>query len=296
MSLDIEINGINLANPTMLAAGVMGTTASSLKRIGRRGAGAVVTKSITEDAKKGHPGPVITKTKCGWINSMGLPNPGAKNMKDELISIAEGKIPVIGSVAGSNIDEYIKICDQIEKYVDAIELNLSCPNVEGGIISKNPHLVKKYTSSIKEKVDVPVWVKVSPETGDISKIATMAEKGGANSIVAINTYKGMRIDVESGTPILSNKIGGVSGKHIFPMALRCIYKISSEVNIPVIGVGGISNWRDAVEMIMAGAHAVQIGSAIGDNIDVFREISEGISKFMDRKNFSSVSEFRGTVL
>ncbi|OUJ19486.1 Dihydroorotate dehydrogenase, PyrD [Methanonatronarchaeum thermophilum] len=292
MSLSIDVGGVGFKNPCLLAAGVLGTTASSLNRVVRSGAGGVISKSISLNPKPGNKGPVISKTSCGWINSMGLPNPGVDEFIDELDRFS-GDVPIVGSVYGSSPSEFKEVSNKIADYVDVVELNLSCPNVEGGIICKDPDLVYRYTKNVKSSVNKPVWVKLSPNVNNISEVAVMAEKADADGVVAINTLTGMVIDIDTELPVLGNQVGGVSGDAIHPIAVNAVYQITKNIDIPVIGVGGISNWKTAVEMILAGAHAIQIGSAVNKNINIFQEINKGIKQYMKNKNYKKITEFRG---
>ncbi|WP_347985105.1 dihydroorotate dehydrogenase [Methanonatronarchaeum sp. AMET-Sl] len=291
MSLSVKVGEVGFNNPCLLAAGVLGTTASSLNRVVRSGAGGVVTKSISLESRSGNKGPVISKTSCGWINSMGLPNPGVDDFKDELTQF-EGDVPLVCSVFGETPSDFKEISKEITDYVDVIEMNLSCPNVEGGIISNNPEQVYRYTNEVVSSVDTPVWVKLSPNVSNIGEIALEAEEGGADAVVAINTLKGMVIDIDTQIPVLGNRVGGVSGNAIHPIAVRMVYEITKKIDIPVIGVGGINNPKTAIEMILSGAQAIQIGSAVTNNINIFKEINQGIKKYMQKKDYQKINQFR----
>ncbi|WGI16864.1 dihydroorotate dehydrogenase [Methanonatronarchaeum sp. AMET-Sl] len=289
--MSVKVGEVGFNNPCLLAAGVLGTTASSLNRVVRSGAGGVVTKSISLESRSGNKGPVISKTSCGWINSMGLPNPGVDDFKDELTQF-EGDVPLVCSVFGETPSDFKEISKEITDYVDVIEMNLSCPNVEGGIISNNPEQVYRYTNEVVSSVDTPVWVKLSPNVSNIGEIALEAEEGGADAVVAINTLKGMVIDIDTQIPVLGNRVGGVSGNAIHPIAVRMVYEITKKIDIPVIGVGGINNPKTAIEMILSGAQAIQIGSAVTNNINIFKEINQGIKKYMQKKDYQKINQFR----
>ncbi|MDW7775517.1 MAG: dihydroorotate dehydrogenase [Methanosarcinales archaeon] len=279
--LSIELTGLALENPTILAAGVLGTTGSSLKRIANSGAGAVVTKSIGIEPKPGHPNPTMFKLGCGFLNAMGLPNPSFKEFRGELITAREGGVPVIASVFGAHPDEFSQIITGLDG-ADAYELNVSCPHASGygAAVGTDPVLVTEITKAAKQAANAPVWVKLTPNVTDIVEIGEAAQKGGADAVVAINTVRGMAIDIHSGYPILGNRFGGLSGAAIHPVAVKCVYDLYQALDIPVIGVGGIENYQDAVEMMMAGACAVQIGSAVYDSINIFNEVTAGLARYL----------------
>jgi dihydroorotate dehydrogenase (NAD+) catalytic subunit len=292
------LTGIKLKNPTILAAGVLGTTGASLCRVAREGgAGAIVTKSIGPTPNTGHPNPSMVKLDCGFLNAMGLPNPSYPSFLQELeIAKKDCGVPVIASIFGGSPAEFMEVAEGLlPAKPDAFELNVSCPHAEGygAAVGTNPCLVEAITAAVKDIVNVPVWVKLTPNVSDITSIGTAAESGGADAVVAINTLKGMAIDIESGYPVLGNRSGGLSGKAVKPVAVKCVYDLYTALEIPVIGVGGLSSWQDAVEMMMAGAAAVQVGSAVYDRLDIFSEISTGIEAFLQRKGYSNVKELIG---
>jgi dihydroorotate dehydrogenase (NAD+) catalytic subunit len=283
--LSLSLTGLNLKNPLILAAGIMGTTGDSLKRIAQAGAGAVVTKSIGTEPRSGHNNPSMVEIDCGYLNAMGLPNPSYKNFQDEIDRAREGGVPVIASIFGGCSLDFSEIAKSLD--ADAFELNVSCPHAHGygAEIGTDPALVEDITHAVKVAVNVPVWVKLTPNVTDIKSIGLAAQHGGADAVVAINTVRGMAIDIESGYPILGNKFGGLSGRAIKPVAVKCVYDLYEVLDIPVIGVGGISDWKDAVEVIMAGAKAVQIGSAVGNNINIFNDISSCMEAFLEEKEW-----------
>jgi len=293
MDLGTDAGGLKLKNPTILAAGILGTSAASLKRVAQRGAGAVVTKSIGVSPRDGYPGPVLVKTENGFLNAMGLPNPSYREFVREL-EAAKIDVPVIASIFGSNAKEFEEVALGLDKASpDAFELNLSCPHAEGyGMtLGTDPQKVREITRIVKSAVDVPVWAKLPP-LANIVEVGLAAQEGGADAVVAINTIPAMAIDIESGYPVLGNRVGGLSGAAIKPVALRCVYELCTALNIDVIGVGGISSWKDAVEFIMAGASAIEIGSAVDDDIGVFSNISKGITQFLEKKQ-CTLTDIRG---
>ncbi len=284
--LSLSLTGLRLKNPLMLAAGIMGTAGGSLKRAAEGGAGAVVTKSIGIKAKSGHSNPTMVEVDCGYLNAMGLPNPSYKNFQGEIDIAREGGVPVIASIFGASADEFSEIAGALR--ADAFELNVSCPHAcgYGAQVGSDPALVEDITRAVKNATCVPVWVKLTPNVTDIKSIGLAAQRGGADAVVAINTIRAMAIDIESGYPILGNRFGGLSGRAIKPVAIKCVYDLYEALDIPVIGVGGISEWKDAVEFMMAGAKAVQIGSAVGNNINIFNDISSCMEAFLEEKGWT----------
>ena len=275
----------------------MDEEAGSLNRVIKSGAGAVVTKSIGVKPKRGYPNPTVFELEYGILNAIGLSNPGIKELSQEIEKIKHTNAPLIASIFGSNSIEFTKLAIEMEKHgADAVELNMSCPHAKGyGLeIGADPKLVKKITSEVKDSIDIPIFVKLSPNLSNLVEIAKSAEKGNADGIVAINTVKAMKIDLEIKMPVLANKTGGYSGKAIKPIGIYCVYEISKNVDIPVIGVGGITNGEDAIEYFMAGASAIQIGSAIYyRGLEVFKYVCDEIEKWMENHNIKKLSEIIG---
>ena len=296
MELSVELAGLKLRNPTMLAAGIFGVTGFSLKRAAQAGAGAVITKSISLKPNPGYPNPTTVEVVGGFLNAMGLPNPGCYEFSQEIKIAKEGEVPVIASIYGSTSDEFAQVAKVMENAgADGLELNVSCPHVGGLIqIGQNSELTADVVKAVKKEVRIPVMVKLS-SVPNLTEIAISAEKAGANIISAINSVgPGMVIDIETGTPILSNKVGGLSGQCIKPIAVRCVYEISKCVKIPVVGVGGITSGKDAIEFFMAGAKAIQIGTGIYyHGIEIFKRIVFEISDFLEEKGYTSLNEIMG---
>ncbi|MEM3873783.1 MAG: dihydroorotate dehydrogenase [Candidatus Bathyarchaeia archaeon] len=297
-SLRVNLAGLSLVNPTMLASGILGYSAETLKGIVEGGAGAVVTKSVGLNPRSGYANPTVVQTSCGLINAMGLPNPGIDEFaKDIREAKAHLKVPLIVSVYGFSAEEYAAVAEKaVLAGADALELNVSCPHVKetGAEIGQNPKILAEVVSRVKGAVDKPVFVKLSPNVVGIAEIAEAAVKAGADAITAINTVKAMAIDIETTKPILSNKRGGLSGLAIKPIAVRCVYDIYERVKAPIIGCGGITSWRDAVEFMLAGASAIQIGTAIAlKGSRVFKSVTRGIKAYLKRKGFRSVEEIVG---
>ncbi len=295
-NLRTEVSGLELRNPTMLSAGILGMTGWSLRAVWDAGAGAVVTKSLGLNPRKGYPNPSVVDVGCGFLNAMGLPNPGVREFLGELQTARSDNMTVIGSIYGGSAEEFAETADTLSGNVDAVELNVSCPHVKevGVEIGQNPELVESVVSKVRKTVALPLFVKLSPNVTSITKLALAAERGGADAVVAINTVRAMAIDIETCRPVLGNRVGGLSGPAIKPIALRCVYEISHAVEIPVIGCGGISDWKDAVEFLLAGAKAVQIGTAVAyHDLNVFKEVASGLEKYLLRKGYTGVGEIVG---
>jgi dihydroorotate dehydrogenase (NAD+) catalytic subunit len=292
-----EIAGLKLANPTMLAAGILGMSGPSLRRAAEAGAGAVISKSMGLKPRVGYSNPTLVQVDCGLLNAMGLPNPSVHHFVEEISEAKKGGVPVIISVYGFSSEDFGEAAKvATEAGADALELNVSCPHVEktGSEIGQSPQLVAKVVEKVKNTVNKPVFVKLTPNVTDITEIAEAAVKAGADAITAINTVRAMAIDVETTRPVLANKVGGLSGPAIKPIAIRCVYEVYRKVKIPVIGCGGVTTWQDAVEFMLAGASAVQIGTAIAfEGLGVFKSIADGIDSYLENMNFGSVKEIVG---
>lgn len=279
----------------MLASGILGISLEVFARLYEDGAGALVTKSLSKEPWEGYPNPTIVGVKAGYLNAVGLSNPGAPYFAKMIAS--NTTVPIIVSLVGSVEEDFTFMIKQFENVkILGYELNLSCPHVEkvGLEVGDDPNLVRKIVKSVKAHSKVPVIAKVGLGSSDYLETVRAACESGIDAITAINTVRAMGIDVETTRPLLSHKIGGLSGPAIKPIAVRCVYEISSKFDVPIIGCGGVSDWEDAVEFILAGASAVQIGSAIGDKwVGVFSEINNGISKYMEKKGFSKIKEMVG---
>jgi len=295
-SLSTSIGTLTLERPTILASGILGISLDIFERLYRSGAGAVVTKSLSKEPWEGYVNPTIFSVKGGgWLNAVGLANPGATEFSN-MISKSHD-VPIIVSLVGSTEDDFDFMIKQFENCkISAYELNLSCPHVAkvGLEVGDDVELVKKIVKNVKSNTNVPVIAKVGLGTTNYLDTVGAACEAGADGITAINTIRAMAIDVETQKPILSNKIGGLSGTPIKPIAVRCVYEISSKFDVPIIGCGGISTWQDAVEFILAGASAVQFGSVLGEHwTEVFAEINNGIKNYMDKNGYSKMSEMIG---
>ncbi|MEO9306843.1 Dihydroorotate dehydrogenase B (NAD(+)), catalytic subunit [Nitrosotalea sinensis] len=297
MSPDISthVGPISLERPTMLASGILGISLDVFGRLYKEGAGALVTKSLSKEPWDGYPNPTIIGLKHGYLNAVGLSNPGAPYFAKMLSQ--NQTVPIIVSLVGSVPEDFTFMVKQFENVkILGYELNLSCPHVEkvGLEVGDDPELVHTIIKSVKKESKVPVLAKVGLGSSDYLETVRTACDSGIDGITAINTLRAMAIDIQTGRPILSHKIGGMSGSPIKPVAVRCVYEISSKFDIPIIGCGGVSSWEDAVEFLLAGSSAVQIGSAVGEKwTGVFSEINDGISKYMEKKNYKKISEMVG---
>ncbi len=294
MDLTVKISNVKFKNPLILASGILDEQGETMLRVARAGAGGIVTKSIGVDERQGYENPTVVDIENGLINAVGLSNPGIENFGDEIKIAKKGNVPVVGSIFGKE-NEFPYLAKRMEDYgVDAVELNFSCPHVKGygSEIGQNPDLVEEIIKNVKIKVNIPVFAKLTPNVTSVVETAKAAEK--ADAIVLINTVRAIAIDVYAKKPILWNRFGGYSGPGIKPIGLRAVYDVRSEMDIPIIGVGGIVNWKDAVEYILAGANAVQIGSGIYyRGLGIFKEILTGIKNYMKKENFSKIEDFSG---
>jgi dihydroorotate dehydrogenase (NAD+) catalytic subunit len=296
--LGISLSSLKLRNPTVLASGILGYSAKSLQIVVEGGAGAVVTKSIGLVPRMGYANPTVVQAERGLINAMGLPNPGMDQYTSE---IRKAKtvltVPLIVSIYGFSGEEYsIAAQKAVQAGADAVELNVSCPHVTdtGSEIGQNPETLAKVVRKVRLSIGEPVLVKLSPNVTDIVDVAEAAVKGGADALTVINTVKAMAIDVETALPVLSNKRGGLSGPAIKPIALRCVYDVYEQTKKPIVGCGGIKDWRDAVEFFLAGASAVQIGTAVAaKSLSVFNDINRGVNAYLKKKQFGNVKDIVG---
>jgi dihydroorotate dehydrogenase (NAD+) catalytic subunit len=280
--LEVDLCGIKLRNPLILASGVLGSSSSSLNEIAKE-AGAVVTKSVSIEGREGYRNPTVLNWRCGLLNAVGLASPPAVKFAEELRSFNRAS-PLIVSLYGKNPEDFSALTE-IFPMADAFELNLSCPHVRGAgmEIGKDPELSCEIVKAVKGLTEKPVIAKLSA-MHDYVNLAKALEKAGADAVAISNTLPGMRIDINSGRPVLSNVSGGVSGPAIKPIALKCVFDLYKVLKIPVIGCGGITNFEDVLEFIMAGAKAVQIGSAVYFSKNIFFSLKESLMAFCRAKN------------
>lgn len=297
VDISVAISSLKLENPTLLASGILGISPKTFMRIKKSGAGGIVTKSIGLKSNDGYSAPTLVEVEGGYLNAMGLPNPGCEAFSDELKEADWLDMPIVVSIFGSSTEELAKIVNTFEDTpCQAFELNLSCPHVSnvGVEVGSDPRSVYELTSAIKENSKKPLFVKVTPMVPDVIEIAKAAEEAGADAITAVNTMKGMVIDLEIGRPILHNRVGGLSGPALKPVAIRCVYELSKSLNIPIIGCGGVTTWEDAIEFFMAGATAIQVGTAIASrDLKLFQEIVDGIIKYLEEKGHDDLKGIIG---
>lgn len=286
-----------MENPTMLASGIMGETGGSLLAMAKGGAGALVTKSVGSVPRQGHKNPTLVELEYGYMNAMGLPNPGIEAFNEEMYEASKAGIPIVGSVFGSSAEEFASLARRMQDYgAEAVELNLSCPHAKGyGMeMGVDPDVVANIIREVKAAVVIPVFAKLTPNTHRLIDVARAAEDAGVDAIVAINTLKAMKIDVDARMPVLSNRYGGLSGPAVRGVGVRCVYELYEALKIPVIGVGGVEDWRSALEYIMAGAVAVQIGSGVGRvGAKVFGDVCSGMTAYMAENGFRDITQLVG---
>lgn len=296
--LRVKLPGLDLKNPIMPASGcfAFGLEYSNLYDISQLGA--IMIKAATKEARFGNPTPRVAETPSGMLNAIGLQNPGVDEIvKNQLKELEKYDVPIIANVAGSDVDDYIYVAEKISKApnVKALELNISCPNVKcGGIqFGTDPNVARMLTEKVKSVSEVPVYVKLSPNVTDIVAMAKAVESGGADGISMINTLVGMRLDKKTGKPIIANLTGGLSGPAIKPVAIRMIYQVAQQVNIPIIGMGGIMDEWDVIEFISAGASAVAVGTANFTDPLVCPKIINNLEKVLDILKVEHILDLRG---
>ncbi len=296
--LSQSVAGIILESPLMLASGILDQNGYTMKRILESGAAAVVTKSIGSEPREGYFPPIVSAIDSGLLNAVGLSNPGISHIGSEISIAMESGKPVIGSIFGATPDEFLRLGSAMEDMrVSGVELNLSCPHVKGvgTEVGSDPVLVKQIVSTLKGSLSIPVFSKLSPNVSSVLEIATAASD--SDGLVLINTVKGMAVDIYARRPVLSNIYGGLSGPAIKPVGIRYVYEVKKELNPVIIGVGGIETAADAIEYMMAGASAVQVGTAImKQGVSVFNTIKKGIVEFLVKEGIKSVSEIIGVAL
>ena len=297
--LAIRLCGIDLENPTVLASGILGVGKAILRRVAREGAGAVTIKSISREPREGHANPTVLTFEAGLINAVGYSNQGIEEALEEFADLSDVGAPVIGSVVGSDAEEFAYLAERMGALpFAAIELPLSCPHTPGyGTLAGHgtPEATAKITAAVRQATQKPIFVKISPNVPAIGEVASAAEQAGADAITAVNSMgPGMLINIETRAPVLAFGMGGVSGPALRPVAVRCVHDVYQAVKIPVIGTGGVSTGRHAIEMMMAGATAVGVGSAVYDEgIGVFGRICREMREWMSANGVESAEELIG---
>lgn len=300
VKLQIKIGKLKLNNPVMAASGTFGPEYGELIDINKLGG--YIAKTITLNARTGNPPPRVVDTPSGMLNSIGLENKGADDfIKNKLPKLKNIKIPVIASIAGDDADEFAALAKKLGRAgkIAAIEINLSCPNVRHGkrdfLIAQDEAETAAVTNAVRKATPLTLIAKLSPNVTDITKIALAAESAGADAISLVNTFIGMAVDIDVKKPVLGNVTGGLSGPAIKPIALKMVRDVYKKVRIPVIGIGGIMDYRDAVEFIICGASAVQVGTANFINPKSALEIVDGIKKYMAKNNITDINRLTGAL-
>ncbi len=297
--LTVNIAGVEFKNPVITASGTFGFGREYSEFYPLREIGGLSCKGITLKPRMGNPPPRIAETPSGILNAVGLQNPGVDHfIERDLPWLKEQETVVIANIAGNTPEEYAQMAEKLsESSVDMIEMNISCPNVKhGGVqFGTSCQSVGAITREVRAHCKKPLMVKLSPNVSDIAEIARAAESEGADALSLINTLTGMRIDINTRRPIIRNNTGGLSGPAVFPVAVRMVWQTAGAVKIPVVGMGGISTWRDAVEMMMAGASAIQVGTALFSDPYAPLKIKEGLNRYLDDQGIASVAELAGMV-
>ncbi len=301
VDLRVSIGSLNLRNPVMTASGTFGYAREFEPYVNLHRLGAVVVKGISLEPRAGNPSPRIVETSCGMLNAIGLENVGVERFISVKMESLQGiNVPVVVNILGDTLEEYREIAKRLADVegIAGIEVNISCPNVKKGGVAFGtaPEMAAAVTAAVKESSSVPVIVKLSPNVTDITKIARAVEEGGADAVSLINTLIGMAIDHRSRRPQLANVIGGLSGPAIKPVALRMVYQVAQAVSIPVIGVGGIESAEDIVEFMLAGATAVQIGTANFVNPRASEDAVEGLAQYVAEQKLGSIREIIGGLI
>lgn len=299
MSVDaimVKMANLHLSNPTVLASGVHGSSLDKALQALRFGAGAAVTKSVGPVPREGYPEPTIVEVEDGMVNAAGLPNPGAEEFSHDLGKLEGSRLPVFVSIFGGDETEFADVVRALDRNdFAAYELNLSCPHVAGvgTEVGHSPDLVAKVTKAARANTRKPIFAKLSPNTDRLVEVAAAAVEAGADGLTAVNTVKAFPIDVETGKQALWNGRGGLSGSAIRQIALRSVYDLREELDVPIMGCGGVATWEDAIRLFLAGADAVQLGTSTVKGFEIFNEINVGIIGYLERKGITRLGELVG---
>ena len=299
--LSVNLGGIKLDNPVIPASGTFGFGQEMAEVYDLDILGSIAVKGTTREARYGNPLPRIAEGAGGVLNSVGLQNPGVdKVITDELSRLRRVfHKPIVANISGFSIEEYAYCCEKIDKedQIGIIEVNISCPNVHHGgmAFGTSPEMAARVTKAVKKVTSKPVFIKLSPNVTDITAIAKACEEAGADGLTLVNTFLGMRIDIERRQPVLARKVGGYSGRSIFPIALRMVYEVAQVCHIPIMGCGGVSKAEDVIEMMMAGATAVQVGAENLRNPYACKEIIDNLPKVMERLNIDTLESIIGEI-
>ena len=299
-NLSVEIGRLRLRNPVMTASGTFGYGEEYAPYVNLSRLGAIVVKGLSLKPRMGNPPPRIVETPCGMLNAVGLQNVGVNAfIREKLPFLTQFDLPVIANIFGESVEEYVKVAEILSQAsgVHGLEVNISCPNVKKGGIAfgANPDMAADVTRRVKASTDLPVIVKLTPNVTDIAEIAESVEAAGADAISLINTITGMSVDIERRVPHLRNITGGLSGPAIKPVALRMVWQVIQRVSVPVIGLGGIMTARDALEFLIVGARAVQVGTAHFIHPHAAIDILEGIEDYLEQHQFDDINQLIGTL-
>ncbi len=296
--LSVDLNGIVLRNPVLLASGCVGYGHEYRHLVDYSKIGGIVTKSVSRKPRPGNPPPRIWETPAGMLNAIGLENPGIDRFLSEKAPLLRSlPCAIIASVVGADMEEFADVAAKMEgeECVKAIELNISCPNVSHGTdYGRDPEAAKTIVELVRKKTAKPIFVKMTPEAPDVPAVARAAEKAGAHAISLCNTWRGLAVDVETGRPRIANVTGGFSGPAVRPLAVRLTWEVAKAVSIPVIGIGGIATASDALEYLMVGARAVQVGTALFADPAAPEQIVEGLTAYCDRKKLEKLASVVGS--
>lgn len=298
VALSVRVGALALRNPLLLASGFLDETAESMLRVWNAGAGGVVTKSIGMKPRIGHPNPSLVPVSGGYLNAMGLPNPGIDHFEEEVRRVVQGGAVCIGSVFGGTEEEFRELTSRMDRAgAHAVELNVSCPHAKGygTEIGCSPDLLRSVTAAAREGTKKPLWVKLAPNVPDIGRMGRIAADAGADALVCVNTLKAISIDPETRRPRLGNQEGGFSGPGLKPIGVRAVWDVSQAVpDKPVVGVGGIMSAEDVLEYMLAGASAVQLGSVlIEKDIGAFPEIGDALARWCQTHDVARLSDLVG---
>ncbi len=298
--LTVNIAGVEFKNPIIAASGAFGFGREYAEMYPLAELGGISCKGMTIMERQGNPPPRVTETPSGMLNAVGLQNPGAEHfLEHDLPWLNEQNTVIIANIAGNTREDYIAVAEKLNaSSIDMLELNISCPNVKQGGVQFGTTVdgVTDITSAVRKATKKPLIVKLSPNVTDIAEMAVAAEAAGADAVSMINTLTGMKIDINSRRPVIRNNTGGLSGRAIFPIAVRMVWQAAQRVKIPIIGLGGIATWQDAVEMMLAGASAIQIGTALFTNPYTPQKIIAGMNEYLDKNGIEHVSELTGMVI
>ena len=297
--LSVKVAGVSFANPLIAASGTFGFGREFNEFYPLSTLGGISCKGITLKRRDGNPPPRIAETPSGILNAVGLQNPGVDVfIREDLPWLKQQNTVVIANIAGNTVEDYCAMAEKLsETDVDMIELNISCPNVKAGgaAFGTDCNIAGQVTRAVKDATSKPLMVKLSPNVTSITDIAKSVEANGADAVSLINTLLGMRIDIKTGRPVLKNNVGGLSGPAVFPVAVRMVWQVANAVKIPVMGMGGVASWQDAVEIMMAGASAVQVGAAIFNDPYAPIKIIDGLEQYCIDNNIDNISQIVGTV-